>query len=58
MDYKSLTQLLEEINDHKLSVLIGSTKGCGVCMAIKPRIDEIMGKYNKNKQIFTCKINS
>lgn len=52
MDYKNLSQILKEINNNKLSVLVGSTKGCGVCVAIKPRMEELLGKYRGVKGIY------
>jgi len=50
----TLEKIIENINDSKLTLVVGSTKECSVCNAIKPKIEELMSKY-KNidyKQIY------
>lgn len=52
MDYKNLNEILDDIKNNKLSVLTGSTKGCGVCVAIKPRMQELLAKYPNVKEMY------
>lgn len=52
MEYKNLNEILDAIKDNKLAVLTGSTKECGVCVAIKPRLEALLGKYSGIKQMY------
>lgn len=51
MEYKSLEKILKVIEGNKLVVLVASTKDCGVCTAIKPRIKTILEGYKQVKEI-------
>ncbi|HHX62689.1 MAG TPA: thioredoxin family protein [Epulopiscium sp.] len=51
-EYKNLNEILDTIKSNRLVVLIGSTKACGVCEAIKPRMEELLGKYSDIKEIY------
>lgn len=52
MNYSNLDQILETINSSKLTVLIGSTKACGVCVAIKPKMEALLERYKKAKGVY------
>lgn len=52
MEYASLTDILDTVKSNKLSIIIASTKACGVCVAIKPRIQQILGNYTHIKPIY------
>lgn len=52
MEYKNLDKILDAIKNNKLVVLTGSTKACGVCVAIKPRLQAVLNKYSGIKEIY------
>ena len=52
MEYNNLEKILETIKNNKLVVLTGSTKACGVCTAIKPRLKALLGNYNSIEEIY------
>lgn len=52
MDYNNLDEVLNIIKSHELTVLIGSTKACGVCLAIKPKMKELLEQYPDTKGIY------
>ena len=51
MEYTSLQGVLKTIESSQLVVLVGSTRDCGVCTAIKPRLQQLVEKYTQVKQI-------
>lgn len=51
MEYKNLEEVLRVINSNQLVMLVASTKNCGVCTAIKPRIKQLLENHPKAKEI-------
>lgn len=47
----TLNEILDKIKKNKLVVLVGSTKACGVCVAVKPRLKVILNKYKGVEEI-------
>ncbi len=52
MEYKDLETILNTIKENKLTLLTGSTRDCGVCIAVKPRIEKILDKYSHVKNVY------
>ncbi len=51
MEYNHLQEILTSIESSKLAILIASTKDCSVCLAIKPRIKQLLKDDTQVKQI-------
>ncbi|WP_291566431.1 MULTISPECIES: thioredoxin family protein [unclassified Clostridium] len=45
MNSESLEEILHSIKDNKLSLILASTKDCGVCISIDPRVQYLVNKY-------------
>lgn len=52
MDYKNLEEVLKTIELNQLVMLVGSTKNCGVCTTIKPRLRQLAEKYTQLEEIY------
>ncbi len=51
MEFINLDLILEEINQNKLLILSFSAQDCGVCVAIEPRLNNILESYKTIKNI-------
>ncbi|GAA0121480.1 MAG: thioredoxin family protein [Clostridium argentinense] len=45
MNSESLEEILYSIKNSKLSLILASTKDCGVCTSIEPRVKNLIRKY-------------
>ncbi|WP_291578547.1 thioredoxin family protein [Clostridium sp. UBA6640] len=45
MNSESLEEILHSIKNNKLSLILASTKDCGVCTSIEPRVEYLVNKY-------------
>lgn len=45
MNNENLEEILCSIKNSKMSLILTSTKDCGVCTAINPRIKNLVSKY-------------
>lgn len=52
MEYTNLDEIRDTIKNNKLVILTGSTRACGVCVAVKPRLKALLDKYNGIKEIY------
>jgi len=45
VETNNLTEIREWINDNRLTMLVFTTPDCGVCNALKPKIEQLAERY-------------